>query len=71
MGIKGLIAALMLVAQHENLYEYFRGKRLGIDASVWLHQIAARHARAFVGEAGTAPIIKDFISGLRLRPHLS
>jgi hypothetical protein len=48
MGVKGLLTQLKPLRTFTNAYSRQRGKRLGVDISVWLHQIALHHAAEIV-----------------------
>ena len=44
MGVKGLLKELKKTEKMIRLYERMKGKVLGVDAFVWLHQVALHHA---------------------------
>jgi hypothetical protein len=48
MGVKGLLTQLKPLRTFTNAYSRQKGKRLGVDISVWLHQIALHHAAEIV-----------------------
>eukprot|EP00951_Prasinocladus_malaysianus_P041379 scaffold487612_cov19-Prasinocladus_malaysianus.AAC.1 len=61
MGIPGLLKQVNPLITKENLYALARGKRVGVDGHVWLHQLAYGFAQCIVVDKDYGPLAKEFL----------
>ena len=61
MGIPGILKHVNAVCTRENIYYLCRGKRLGIDAFVWLHMLAYSNAQSIVVDKNLEPLAQAFL----------
>ena len=61
MGVKALFPQLAAARRRGNLLECIRGMCVGVDAYVWLHIFACRHAAAVVKGNDFSALIGDFL----------
>ena len=48
MGVPGLLKQVNPLLTKENIYNLCRGKALGVDGHVWLHQLAMASGQSIV-----------------------
>ena len=61
MGVKELFPRTKSAQQKVNLLECVRGKRVGVDAYVWLHALAIRHAPEVVLHGKFSNVVASFV----------
>ena len=61
MGVEQLFPQLKGAWRSVNLQESARGESVGIDAFVWLHALATRHAASVVLVGDFTSVVADFI----------
>eukprot|EP00873_Tetraselmis_striata_P011890 jgi/Tetstr1/432154/TSEL_021611.t1 len=61
MGIPSLLKLVNPICEKTNLYALARGRRLGIDGHVWLHQLGYHHAQSLVLDKEYEPLAKHFL----------
>ena len=61
MGIPGLIKKMKPLLRRVNIYSLARGRRVGIDGHVWLHQLAYQHAEDIVVNRDFSSLARDFL----------
>ena len=61
MGIPGLLKQVGPLLTRENLYAIARGRTVGVDGHVWLHQLAYGFAQCIVVEKNYQPLARQFL----------
>ena len=61
MGIPGLLKQVGPLIKKENLFSIARGRRLGVDGHVWLHQLAYAFAQCIVVDKDYQPLARQFL----------
>ena len=73
MGVNGLLGALEPLTRPIVLEHVIKGRVVGVDASIWLHNLMSRHALLWVDKGKRAcedAIVKDFLHRAKLLADL-
>ena len=66
MGVADILPLLKYASVRDRFYRRYRGKVVGVDAFVWLHELVAKHAHAVVVRRDTGAVVRELVYRCRI-----